>query len=520
MLSARILRNSTWNALGYVWLAGVLFLLIPYIVHRIGAEAYGVWTLVLVVTGYSTLLDFGMGSALVKYVAEYSSSGDPRHVNKVVNNGLLFFLGFALLVVALMLPLTGPFVRLFRVPEAMRESARLAFRIGIGTFALNTILMVALSVMTGLQRMDLSNLVKVAMTVPRAVGIVIVLRAGRGLIGLLTVDMAVAVVSIVFAALIVRRLLPQLVLGARYLDREVFRRMFRFGVRLQASSVAEIVNLHLDKLLISRFIGVPEVTSYEVGSYVIARLRTFLAMVPSSLVPAVAELDAKDDPATVRRLHLTGSKYVAYAASLAFGMLILTAPHLYRFWMGQGFERSARTMQILGLGYYMNVITVVTAYTAQGIGRPGYQMRTAIWQVVANAVLSPILILTIGFYGGPVGTAIALISGAIFFTVTFLRAMKGNGPVYLARVLGKPVVAVALGAAAVLAMRAAAPGWMDAADPRGLAFRRWVVEAALFGAIYLGALRVLRYFAREETAPIRDHLRALVGTRAGFSTGA
>ena len=70
-----VLKNvgSSWSSLGANILVGVF--LSPYIVHRLGDEAYGVWVLIFSLTGYYGLFDLGIRSSIVRYVAKYSATG-------------------------------------------------------------------------------------------------------------------------------------------------------------------------------------------------------------------------------------------------------------------------------------------------------------------------------------------------------------------------------------------------------------------------------------------------------------
>ena len=59
-------------ALG-VALATVLF-------RGLGAERYGIWSLLTLITGYSTLIDFGLSSAVERRVATLTAAGDGGRV--------------------------------------------------------------------------------------------------------------------------------------------------------------------------------------------------------------------------------------------------------------------------------------------------------------------------------------------------------------------------------------------------------------------------------------------------------
>src|SRR4051794_39070442 len=96
-----ILRNilSTWA--GYVVTLLVGFVLAPIIVHRLGSTRYGVWTLVVSLTGYFGILDLGLRQSVGRFVARYMALQDEENVNRTISNaiamlgaaGVLGFLG-------------------------------------------------------------------------------------------------------------------------------------------------------------------------------------------------------------------------------------------------------------------------------------------------------------------------------------------------------------------------------------------------------------------------------------------
>jgi O-antigen/teichoic acid export membrane protein len=55
-----IARNTMFNGLGRIWEAAVGLVLVAYIVNRLGAEGYGLWSVVAAFTGYAALFDVGV----------------------------------------------------------------------------------------------------------------------------------------------------------------------------------------------------------------------------------------------------------------------------------------------------------------------------------------------------------------------------------------------------------------------------------------------------------------------------
>ena len=77
--ASRVLaRNTTWNYIGFAFNLAANFVLFPYVVHRLGDAAAGIWLLLGSVTGYMGLLELGIVPSLTQWIAAASARGEPR----------------------------------------------------------------------------------------------------------------------------------------------------------------------------------------------------------------------------------------------------------------------------------------------------------------------------------------------------------------------------------------------------------------------------------------------------------
>ena len=63
----------------------VSLVLPPFLVHHMTPAEYGAWVLILQLSAYVNLLDFGLQTAIGKYVAEYDASGDREASHHLVS---------------------------------------------------------------------------------------------------------------------------------------------------------------------------------------------------------------------------------------------------------------------------------------------------------------------------------------------------------------------------------------------------------------------------------------------------
>src|ERR1700693_6017961 len=87
----QIIKNvgSSWFALGVNILVG--FFLSPFILHRLGDAAFGIWVLIFFLTGYYGIFDFGIRSSIIRYVSKYTATNDFEEVSGLINTALFTY---------------------------------------------------------------------------------------------------------------------------------------------------------------------------------------------------------------------------------------------------------------------------------------------------------------------------------------------------------------------------------------------------------------------------------------------
>ena len=121
----QILKNvgSSWGALAVNVVVGIF--LSPFILHRLGDAAFGIWVLIFSMTGYYGLFDLGIRSSIIRYVSKYTATDDRDKLAQFVNTALFSYTGIGVVSMTLTAALT-PFVEhVFKIPPEMHTQARL-----------------------------------------------------------------------------------------------------------------------------------------------------------------------------------------------------------------------------------------------------------------------------------------------------------------------------------------------------------------------------------------------------------
>src|SRR5438132_10633934 len=119
-----ILKNvgSSWCALGVNILVGIF--LSPYILHRLGDEAFGLWVLIFSITGYYGLFDLGIRSSIVRYVSKFTATDDIEELARLINTSLFSYSCIGALSLLITIVLSFYVDNLFRIPPDFHMTAR------------------------------------------------------------------------------------------------------------------------------------------------------------------------------------------------------------------------------------------------------------------------------------------------------------------------------------------------------------------------------------------------------------
>ena len=426
-LKTRALINvvSSWGGLGVNIAVG--FFVYPFILHHLGDEASGLWTLIYSFTGYYGIFDFGIRSSLIRYVSKFRATGDKDELTRLVNTSLFTYTCVGLF---LLIPTTvGVFYvdRVFQIPANFRYDARILFlMVGYAT-ALGFPLGISGGILEGLQRFDLINWSNITATLLRAGLIIYVLRHGLGLLSVALITVSLPLISSAVLSVFAHRLLA-VSYGRKYIGWESLRQVASYGSVTFVIIVAFRLRFKTDAVIIGTFLSAAAITHFTIG----ARLVDYAAEVVSSMAqiftPMSSHFHATGNYEQLRRMFVAGNRACAlimFPMTVAF---VVMGKSLIEAWVGPRYLSSYIILLI--------VLIPSTFYEAQSTSNRllfGMSLHRSLAYVVllegiANVILSIVLIRPLGIVGDALGTAIPLLCTALFFL-----------PRHMCRVLDIPI---------------------------------------------------------------------------------
>ena len=437
----QILRNvgSSWFALGVNVVSGIF--LSPYILHRLGDTAFGLWILIFSITGYYGLFDLGIRSSIVRYVAKYSATNEEEELNRLVNTAMFSYTGIGVVAMAITLIAAYYVNSIFRIPADFVSTARWLLLMAGTAVSLGFPLGVFGGILEGLQRFYLLNFTTMSSTLIRVLLIVIALQHGRGLLTVALITVSMPLFSGLINAVAVFRHL-KLRLGLHHVSRSSLRRIASYSGTTFMIIVAGRLRFKTDAMVIGTMVSAAAVTYFTIGSRLVDYASEVVSSLAQIFVPMSSQSQAKGDLDALRKIFVVGNRACSFIIFPITAILTVLGKSVIEAWVGPKYVSTSYPVLLV----LLYPTTLMLAQSASGRTLWGMaKHRTWAWVVlaegIANLILSIVLVRPYGIMGDAIGTAIPLTCSMILFLPHHLCHLLGiKLRTYLYRAFVLPLV--------------------------------------------------------------------------------
>ncbi len=420
-ITRHLIRSTASNIVGQLFVLGTWFVVTPFIVHQLGATAYGLWVLVAAMVAYGNLLDLGIGAAVTRYVAELRPQGRFEEASALIATALRMYSAVGLAVAVATVPLAIVFPDLFDVAGPIRDDARWVVLLTGLAVSVKLPAATPYAVLRGLQRFDLANLISVLATAVQASSMVAVLVLGWGVVGLAALSLPLTLLTQIPLQLAVRHAAPELRFGWRGARRSLVSTVASFSASTFVINSAGVVKTKTDEIVIARALPLAAVAPYSIARRV-ADLPAILAyQFIRILFPLASELHGAQERDRIRALYVASTRVtLALLVPLSTALMVLAGPFL-EAWVGARYAGDVAVAVILLGAGMLDTAMWPAASLLQGTGDHRLLAVFGGGSALLNLGLSVALVTRVGVTGVAVGT---LVATCVEFLVVVPFAMR------------------------------------------------------------------------------------------------
>jgi len=405
----RFFKNAMAN-LGRGGAAAVLAVLLPpVLVRHMTPAAYAVWILVLETAAYVSYLNFGLQTAIGRYVAYANEKRDRRQRDAVFSTAVAGLCGAMLLALLLLAAAVLAAPRIFpNVPLQLVPQMRLALLLVGISLAVGLPASACNGVFIGMERYELPAITVGGGRLLSALGLIAAALAGCSLIEMAAILAGINLLSCLAQYLVLRRVVPDLRFQPGMVQRSVARELYDYCMGLTVMSLSMLLVTGLDLVLVGRF-EFAAVTPYAVSASMIVLIAGLLYAGVNVILPHAAAMHARQQSRELGNLVVTATRLSVVVLILSGLPVLLYAGPILRLWIGQRYESSAALLAVLILANIIRLIGAPYSVVLISAGQQNYIKVSPLAEGLGNLVASVVL----GAFFGAIGVAVGTLAGAV-----------------------------------------------------------------------------------------------------------
>ena len=405
----------------------------PVMLRLMGQSEYGLYSLANSVISYLSLLTFGMGGAVTRYITKFRAEKNKKSLEEVAGLFLLFYFIAALLVciVGIIIMINTKYIFSNGLSETELAKLKVLVLIMALSTAISFLVSVFSSIVGSFERYIFQRMVDIVSSVLMPVANLFILFLGYRSIGLALIALFF---QVAYGVIYFTYCVKKLEIRPRFDDMpiELSKEIMGFSLFIFISSLADLLFWSTDKVLIGAMISSTAVAIYNVGGVFTSMLQSMSAAISNVFAPKVTSMVVlKNDINELSALLIRIGRIQYYVVSLILSGFIVFGKIFIHYWAGDKYMDA----------YYIALVTMIPisipliqsiAYNII-LAQKKHRFRSIVYCVIAifNMIGTYLVIPKYGIIGAALCTCIAfLVGNGLIINLYYWKYIKLDIPLF------------------------------------------------------------------------------------------
>lgn len=428
-----LVRNITTNFLIFFISILIGLLLPPFVIDKLGIEAYGLIPLANSISSYALIIAITINGTIARYLILDIANKEYHNGNRTFNTafwGLVFVL---LTISPVLFYISFNIENFVNIPKEIENEAHLLFFTIFISFIVSSLTSLLNSSPYINNRLDLINLTTLTNSMVKIGAIVILFHfISVSLINFGIANVLASFFTLVVSYIIFKQQTPFLSIRIKLFSFSIFKEILSMGGWLLVSQIGALLFLQIDLLVINLVKGAEDAGMYSVLLPWNTLIRTFAAVIAGVVAPIQLNFYANKKLDELLKITSLSVKYLGVLMSLIVALLCVFSERLLFLWLGNGFVELHWLFIILisHLGINLSVLPLYPLSNAyKKVKIPG--IVTVILGLLNAALAFALLKYTsLGLYGVALSGFIVLTLKNIGFAAPYTAYILGLKKTY------------------------------------------------------------------------------------------
>lgn len=420
----KLLNGSVSRIILLITSIGIGLFMMPFLVHTLGDEQYGMWVLVGAVVSFYSLMDFGMAGAMQRFLVRSVHSDNPEDSRIALSTSMVLSTGIGAVTFLITIGII-----VFSQYFISENTDSLLFRITIALVGFKASVQLPLfsyyGILVANYRYDIISAIQFLAMLARTILVIVFVSTGHGIISIACIAIVTDISGSLFIIRYAKRLMPEIRASLSYFRLTRLKEYFHFGKWNYIIQITHKIRFSIDDFVVGTIIGLSAVTHYTIASSLINYFSSFMESAFGVFQPIFHKYHKLDQWDNLRELFLITTEISGFASILIGCLLFSLGEPFINVWMGKGYTDSFMVLLILCTAniFYKSISPCEKILFA--IDRQKFYAKTSTAEAITNLSLSLILSHYIGIYGVALGTLIpSLISNLVLLPMYTCRQLK------------------------------------------------------------------------------------------------
>lgn len=463
-MMAKLSQQKAGVLLSYVNLilgCVVPILYTPIMLDILGQAEYGLYSLSQSVTSYLNLLNLGLGTAIVRYLAKYRAEGDLIGTRRLLGLFIMLYSCASVLVCVFGCGITVFADEFFANGLTGNEIVRLRILVLIMTVNVATALPISTfaSVITAYEEFVFSKCFAIFGTLAVPAANLVLLYLGNGSIGMAVFALLFQVsTGLVYAVYCGKKL--NITPSFRNMPFDLLKELAGFCFFVFLAMIVDMLYWSTDKVLIGAVLGTAAVAVYNIGGVFTSIMQNMAHAVSQVFTPRIMMMASQKNQSVdeISEMLVRVGRLQCYIVFYILSGYIVFGQRFIKIWAGEGYEHAFYVALLTMVPLAVPLIQSVAFSTITAQNK--HRFRAVVYAVIAviNVVSTYLVLPYWGIIGAAVCTAAAFLFGnGIVMNIYYHRVIKLDIPGFWKQVVGIILLSVALSVAGWIVINSLLP---------------------------------------------------------------
>jgi len=403
----RLLQGSAIRVVSLTLHILSLLIILPLMVKHFGAEVYGLWSLIIALTNYWMLLDFGITPTISRYIARLKEKNDVSEIRGYFSSALT--LSLIITILSLLLTLIGYLsLPYFYSGELLDISRWLLLIVGV-ELSFSIPMKMNMGVMRGYLLYDKLALFEIVRIFLRTVLFILLLTNDYGVIAVAFTNAVVNWLWQGLAIVYVFRHMPAIHFDRKLISIQKIKELTKFSYFIFISNLTGLARFNILPLVIGFFEGLVAVALLSVAMRLIEAFNNLILRIVGVFEPYFAQLSTSQDKTPIANLYFRLTRATYFLGAIVVGNFFVIGDTFIVRWVGEDFRSSADVLVLLGVAFFFYLASNPTTYVMRAINKHKRFAYIEVWEGLAITFLAIIITPIWGLYGATISLMIPLI---------------------------------------------------------------------------------------------------------------